>query len=282
MRRWAALAVCCLATAAQGEETPASWYLRIDNDVAFHTDRWYTSGLRLARVKGDWEWGLVQEIYTPEAKHLSPTLEDRAPAGRLFASVARHLRTENTFDTFEAQLGVRGPSALGEQTQTTVHQIVPGPHVDWSRQLPDALDASAIGVRTVALAGPVRAHFGAVLGTQVTFAHVGIEGRFGDAAAPSSALMRFAATPPMAARPGWSGYLGASVRAVARNDLLSRNYYEFGPDLRRRDGVARAAGGIAWSQPWGDVAFDVAQDTREFEGQRVAHAFGSIAIHVAF
>jgi len=282
MRRSAALAAAFVATAAGADEGAARWYLRIDNDVVFHTDRWYTSGVRLARVKDDLELGIVQEIYTPEAKHQSPTLQDRAPAGRLFASVARHVRGGNTFDTYELQAGVRGPSALGEQAQDAVHHVVSGPRVDWSRQLPDELDASAIAARTLAFASGFRAHVGAVLGTQAMFAHTGLEWRFGEARSPSSALLRFAATPPFGETPGWSGYVGVSGRAIARNELLTKNYYEFGPDLERKNAVGRAALGVAWSQAWGDLTFDVAQDTREFEGQRVPHAFGSLALHVSF
>ncbi len=282
MRRMAALAVGFLATAACADETAARWYLRIDNDVVFHTDRWYSSGVRIARVKDDLELGIVQEIYTPEAKHQSPTLQDRAPAGRLFATAAKHMRGDNTFDTFEAQLGVRGTSALGEQAQRFVHQVVTGPHVDWSRQLPDELDASVIAARTLAFAGAFRAHVGAVVGTQVMFAHTGLEWRFGEARSPSSALLRFATTPPFGDTPGWSGYVGVSGRAIARNELLTKNYYEFGPDLERKNAVGRAAAGVAWSQHWGDLTFDVAEDTREFEGQRVPHAFGSLALHFSF
>jgi hypothetical protein len=46
--------------------------------------------------------------------------------------------------------------------------------------------------------------------------------------------------------------------------------------------VTRAAGGVAWSQAWGDLTFDLASDSREFEGQRASHAFGSLALHVNF
>src|SRR5690606_7030143 len=71
-RRFAAAALalgCGSAGAAEG----AHWYLQLDNDVVASTDRWYTSGLRLARVHRAGadlhEWGVLQEIYTPEAKH---------------------------------------------------------------------------------------------------------------------------------------------------------------------------------------------------------------------
>ncbi|HEY2628920.1 MAG TPA: lipid A-modifier LpxR family protein, partial [Usitatibacter sp.] len=65
MNRGWAIAACALATAAFADDDAARWYLRVDNDVAFHTDRWYTSGVRIARVKDALEWGLTQEIYTP-------------------------------------------------------------------------------------------------------------------------------------------------------------------------------------------------------------------------
>ncbi|HUL57354.1 MAG TPA: lipid A deacylase LpxR family protein [Usitatibacter sp.] len=282
--RPAAIAACLFAGTAFADD-PVHWYVRADNDFFFHTDRWYTSGVRIARVDGPLEWGIVQEIYTPEAKHLSPTLRDRAPTARLLATVAKHFSSRGSFDTLELDAGVRGPSARGEQAQDFVHRIVDsGVTVEWSRQLPDAFDASAIGVRTQALGAGFRGHVGAVLGTQVTFAHVGLEWRYGDPRAPSSSMLRFAATPPFfdAEALGWSFYVGASARGVARNELLSKNYYVYGPELVRKDGVTRVAGGLAWSQRWGDLTFDLVQDSREFEGQRTAHAFGSIALHLAF
>ncbi|HLX23242.1 MAG TPA: lipid A deacylase LpxR family protein [Usitatibacter sp.] len=285
MKRRFAIAACIVATAACAEDDSARWYLRVDNDFFFHTDRWYTSGVRIGRVKDGLEWGIVQELYTPEAKYQSPTLQDRAPAGRLLATVAKHVDGDVTFDTFELDAGVRGPSALGKQAQNSVHSVVDsGAIVDWERQLPDEFDVSAIAVRTLSLPAGFRTHFGAVLGNQVTFAHAGIEWRYGEPRTPSSSLMRFAATPPFAKVnvQGWSAYIGASARGVARNELLSKNYYTFGPELEKKSEVTRVAGGIAWAQPWGNLTFDLAEDSREFVGQRKPQAFGSIALHVGF
>ena len=279
----AALAVLFVATTCVADEEAARWYVRIDNDVVFHTDRWYSAGERIARVKDGLELAIAQEIYTPEAKHLSPTLQDRAPAGRLYFSAAKHWPREATFDTVELQLGVRGPSALGEQVERAVHGLIPAPDVVWDRQLPDAFDGSLIGVRTLALGAGFRGHAGAVAGTQVSFAHAGLEWRYGDAATASSALLRFAATPPFAkGAAGWSGYAGASARGVFRNELLSKNYYIFGPALEKKNGIARFAAGVAWNARWGAVTFDIAQDSREFEGQRASHRFGSLAVDFAF
>jgi hypothetical protein len=285
VRRCIAIAACLVATAAFADDgNPAQWYLRVDNDFFFHTDRWYTSGFRIARVQDGLEWGLVQEIYTPEAKYLSPTLQDRAPVGRLFASVANHIEGDDTVDTYEIDAGVRGPSALGEQTQGDVHGVVEsGVKLDWSRQLPDKFDASAIGVRTQYLGYGFRGHLGAVVGTQMIFGHLGVEWRIGDTQAPSSPLMRYAATPPFRPRAGGFGaYLGASIRGVARNELLSKNYYTYGPELEKKNEVTRLGGGFTWSQGWGNLTLDLVQESREFVGQRTAHEFGSIALHIAF
>ncbi len=285
MKRPLAIAVCVIATAACADDDSARWYLRVDNDFFFHTDRWYTSGVRIGRVKDGLEWDITQEIYTPESKYQSPTLQDRAPTARLYASVAKHLEGDGTFDTLELDAGVRGPSALGEQTQSSVHGVVEsGARVEWERQLPDEFDGSAIAVRTLLLPAGFRTHFGAVLGNQVTFAHAGIEWRFGEPRTPSSGLMRFAATPPFANAnvQGWSGYIGASARGIARNELLSKNYYVFGPELEKKNEVTRVAFGIAWAQPWGNLTLDLAEDSREFVGQRKPQAFGSIALHASF
>ena len=288
MRRHAALSLSAWALAASaagaaGEER--RWYLQVDNDVVFGTDRWYTSGVRLACEKRDIEWGIVQEIYTPDAKRWRSGEVDRIPTARLLLSVARHFRDAGTFQTLELAAGVRGPAALGRQATEDIHHLIPAPAVDWSRQLENKLDAHLAYARSQAIgAGPLQAHFGAVLGNQVSLAHAGFELRFA-ANGPGSALLRFAPTPPWtgaAAEEGWSFRVGASGRAVVRNELLSRSYDPVGPPPERRHAVGRAVAGVAWVQPWGSMTFDLALDTREFATQSAPGAFGALAVHVAF
>lgn len=279
----AALAAALMAVGvAHAADDGARWYVRIDNDVAFQTDRWYTSGVRVARVQDGWEIGLEQDVYTPEGKRRDPV--DRPPTARLLASLARHYEGEGSLLTLQADAGVRGPSALGKQTTADVHHVVHAPFVDWSRQLPDKFDGSVMFTRTQQLGAlPLRAHFGAVVGAQITYAHVGIEARIGDPRAPSSAMLRFTATPPFAAgAQGWSAYAGASARAVGRNDLLNPDYYTGIADVRRKDEVTRIAAGVSWSARWGAVAFDVVEDSQEFGGQRTPQRFGSLVLHFTF
>jgi hypothetical protein len=273
-----ASAVC---TEARGED--AYWYAQIDNDVAFGTDRWYTSGTRIARVKDGLELAIVQDIYTPDAKNWHPGKDDRAPAARLLASAALHDRSPGVFQTIELALGVRGPAARGRQMTDAIHHVITAPHVDWSRQLDNRVDARVALARSQSLGNDAfKAHFGATLGNQMSFAHAGLELRAGDAAA-SSAMLRFAPTPPVAGSGGgWSAYAGASLRAVGRNELITRNYDAFGPELDHRRAVTRLAAGVAWSGRWGTLALDLVQDAKEFDAQTSPQRFGSLGVRLAF
>jgi hypothetical protein len=285
VRRLAALILAATASMASAAHEVRRWYLQVDNDVAFGTDRWYTSGMRLACVKRDLELAIVHEVYTPDAKHWSPGTIDRIPAARLLASAARHHRDPAFFQSIELSAGVRGPAALGRQSTEAIHHLFPAPEGDWSRQLENRFDAQLAIARSQVFAEYLKAHVGAVAGNQIALAHAGIELRAGANVAMSSPLLRFAATPPFGVSDpahGWDAYAGASIRAVGRNALLSRNYDPFGPPLERRRAIGRVVAGMAWSQAWGSVSFQLAQDSREFDGQSAPHRFGSLAMHLAF
>ena len=283
-----AFAVACFASCATAAE-PARWYLQVDNDVFFHTDRWYSSGVRIARVAGQGadatEWALEQDVWTPEAKRFVPGTVDRGPSARLGGRFAWHHREPTLFQTIELGLGVRGRGAYGEQSTKAIHRIVSAPAVDWSREVASELDASAAITRTH-LVGPFAFHYGATVGNELTFAHGGVEWRVGSAAAPFSPLLRHVATPPFApgeaSARGWAGFLGASLRGVARNRLLDNPYDPSTSAPTRRDGVALAAAGVTTMQPWGAVVFTLAVETREFAEQRQPQRFGSVVLHVPF
>ncbi len=293
LTRAAALALGVLVALAAEAAGDVSWYTQIDNDVAVHTDRWYTSGLRIARTnrlaENEYaEFGVLQEIYTPDVHRLDPT--DRPYAGRLLVTAARHDFMPGLYRTLELDVGVRGPAALGRQSTEFVHRFIPAAGFDWSRQLPNRVDAQAIAVQTHEFALPAAEHarwalhYGAVLGNTVTFAHAGVEVRTGGPQAIAGPALRFAATPPLAAAgaQGWSAFAGVSGRWVAHNSLLSRNAIEFGPPIERIGGVARGAAGVAWSAPWGAVTFTAVADSPEFETQHTPHGFGILGLRVDF
>lgn len=283
MRRLAAAALASVSLAAAAADGPR-WYLQVDNDVPFHTDRWYSSGVRIARLQshGDHalEWGLVQEIYTPEAKRFAPGTIDRAPAASLMLSLARHDAMPYCLQTLALEAGVRGPAAQGRRTTELVHRLVPSPEVDWSREEDNRFAIQAAAARSHR-AGALAWHYGAVAGTERAFAHGAAEWRVG--VELPTALLRFAPTPPPAAGPAaWGAFVGLGARAVARDDLLTRGYDAALPPLERERIVGRLAAGFGTVRSWGSAHFTLAFDTREFEGQRVPHRFGALVVHVGF
>lgn len=280
------LGALCTSSAAQPDPR---WYFQHDNDVVFHTDRWYTSGLRVARVAfhggHEVELALHQDIWTPEAKTFELGRTDRGPDARLYFSAARHDRIPGRHVTWEAGLGVRGPAALGEEITDAIHRIIAAREVDWSRQRPNRLEAQVSYARSDRFQR-VRVHHGAVAGTSLAFVHAGAEWRFGDlqAADLASPILRFAPTPPWdgAGRQGWSGFAGAGYRYVVRNRFVRDAYDPFAPELEYEKGVVRIAAGFSWMSAWGSLVFAVAQDSHEFQGQRRPQRFGSLTLHVPF
>ena len=283
MRRLAAALAGCAALAA-GAQQPAYWYLQVDNDVIFATDRWYTSGSRLSRVSdhGDYEVeiGVMQEIYTPETKHFTLGTTDRGPTALLLASIARHDRIANCFQTIALGIGVRGPSALGERTTDFVHRFIQARDVDWRQEEEDQLAARITFTRSQRFE-PAVVHYGAVIGTDRTFLHAAAEWRTG--ADLASSTLRFAPTPPPRGGPStWGAFVGAGVRAVAKDDLFSRSYDLALAAPERERAVGRLAAGIGIVRGWGSAILTLGADSREFRGQREGHRFGSLVVHYDF
>jgi hypothetical protein len=288
VRRLLALMAACAALSVHAAEGDVRWYTQVDNDLVFNTDRWYSSGLRIARVAGSGElqveWGLLHEIYSPEGKYWFPGVDDRAPTARLLLYGARHRFTPGYFETLELAAGVRGPAAQGEHLTKFVHKFVDAAEVDWSRQEGDQVDVQLAAVRSHKV-GDFRLHYGAVVGSEQGFAHGAVEWRVGEGAAlvALSPILRYAATPPpTSGPPGWAFFVGAGARAVAWNDMLDRNYDAFGPAIEPKRVVGRAAAGLAWVGSWGSVTFAIATESREFDAQRRSQGFGSLTAYFCF
>ena len=56
----------------------------------------------------------------------------------------------------------------------------------------------------------------------------------------------------------------------------------FGPELERKKGVARGLVGVVATWSWGSASATAVFESREFEQQREAHAWGSFIVHVEF
>jgi hypothetical protein len=300
--RRAAAALAVLAAGTAAGESPVLWHAQIDNDVAFHTDRWFTSGVRLYRSAAldpasPWaaflrpaatreqriDAGIVHEIYTGDGR-ADPAAADRPNAARLLFSIARHDISAHTLATYGLDAGVAGPAAKGEEVQDFIHRLFPAPKTDWTSQLGDRADvqfsaAWSHRLGLPAIPGALVVHGGGVAGTLTAFGHAGIEWRTGGPAEAANPLLRFAATPPLPARDlGLSLFAGASLRVVGRNRLLERREDDPKPEAPGERRVRRVAAGVAWSANWGVATLGLAQDSREFAGQPAPHRFGSLTL----
>ena len=283
-----AAAACSLALGAAGQ---SHWNVQMDNDLGFETDRWYSSGFRVGVLQrhGDHEReiGFLHEIFTPDVKGFRFGTIDRMPTARLLLTLARHDRSPEAWQTLEIDAGVRGRSAGGEDITRLIHRVVRARDIDWSRQDGNRADVQLVASRTQALARRLNMHFGASLGNQVSFVHLGMEARLGTpgASAPSSAVVRFASSPPpvgAAAMDCWSAFFAVNGRAVLRNEMLERGYGFFSDPPTRRRGVARAAVGYSRTWPGITLTAAVVHESKEFAQQSRGHTFGSISGYVDF
>ena len=288
MKRWLAALACGLSLAASAQ---SHWYLQMDNDLGFETDRWYSSGLRASMVErhGDHEreFGLLHEIYTPDAKGFKPGAVDRMPTARLLLVAARHDRSAELWQTLELDLGVRGPGAGGAEVTRLVHRVVHARDIDWSREDDNRIDVQLVASRTQRVLPALNLNYGAVLGNELAFVHAGAEVRIGTrgANAPSTAVVRFAASPPqfgMATEGCWSLFLAGSGRFVGQNKMLAQSYGLFTEPPTRRRGIARVSAGFSWGWPGGNVSFAVVHESKEFAQQSRGHTFGSFVGYVDF
>jgi lipid A 3-O-deacylase len=299
-------ALAAMAAGVAAGDPSVLWHAQIDNDVAFHTDRWYTSGVRIYRSvpleeaapvaavlrlssarTQRLDVGIIHDVYTADGR-ADPSLPDRPNAGRLLLSLARHDVSPETLATLGIDAGVSGPAARGEEAQKLIHRIAPAPPTDWSRQVDNRADVQLVGAWSHrlgldAIPGALVVHGGAVAGTITTFAHAGIEWRTDGPAEAANPLLRFAATPPLPGNArGLSLYAGASLRAIARNRLFERREDDPKPQASYERRVSRVAAGIGWSDAWGVITLGLAQDAREFEGQHSPHRFGSLTFSIPF
>lgn len=152
-----AFLLTALATPVRAEDDPdplrfsrGLLSFTFENDTFADTDRYYTSGQRVAwqsrggapdplATAGGWlapwllpdeasvEWGvsLSQAMYTSR-KRLTrePPRDDRPYAGHLGAALSLQAAGETSLGVAELSLGVAGPAALAEQTQDLVHDLV--------------------------------------------------------------------------------------------------------------------------------------------------------------
>ena len=133
--------------------------LEIDNDMLFNTDSYYTSGQALSYtnksftktptqlilnliIKKDVDItgiGFQQRIYTPYSIELPNAIDNDRPysAYILLTNYSVFINVEHkVIFSNELGIGVMGPAALGEQSQSFIHKLIGSPEpIGWENQL---------------------------------------------------------------------------------------------------------------------------------------------------
>jgi len=329
------LMVCFGLTGVNATESVAKpaekfFSLQYENDLftSDNRDRYYTSGLQLSLLeqkeapkwlnwftertpfyqKGNpehtWlQYAVGQKIFTPEdtqAKNVQKM--DRPYAGYLYltTSVMSKIEQSEHYDQgnlFELTLGVVGPSALGEQAQTTVHKII-GSDIPngWDNQLKDELALGVSYSRFWRLRYPLQngLEFGVnpqvtgVAGNVYTYGAFGTMFRFG------SNLKRDFSPPTI--RPGflginyfqksqqssWYGFLGFEGRAVLRDIFLDGNAFTESHRVEKETFVGDIQYGFVYM--FEDIRLSYSQliRTNEFTTQQSGTHYGLLNISVRY
>lgn len=330
------LSLFCLAapvsTLAAGEaEVPWTVNTYFENDLFNGTDSDYTNGVKITLISPDlvtfvesgklpdWsleyiyrlpfindpdpalkrkvEFSLGQNMYTPADTSRSDLIADDRPyAGWTYFAAAFHTRSSERMDTIELQLGLVGPQAYAEETQSAVHDLRDLERAKgWDHQLKNEPGLAAIYERKWQIdpfisrgtfAMDAITHLGCSLGNVATYANTGFETRMGWNLPDDfgASLIRPAGNTGFSARQQPGGYLFAGVngRAVLRDIFLDGNTFADSHSIDKKPFVADLAVGAAIYVKKFKLTWTQVLRTKEFDGQPGNHGFGSLTLSFLF
>lgn len=312
---------------ARAIEPSGSYTLLIENDVFTGTDQHYTNGLRLsylsrqddvpdfirkfasampfveldARLRAGFALG--HNIYTPNDIQATLVVPDERPyAGYLYAGIAVVAESDsesgNILDTWELDLGVVGPSALGEEVQNSFHRLIGSPKaMGWANQLEDEPTLSLMHERKwrhlwkhpeSGLGFDITPHIGGSIGNVATYLNLGATVRVGKGLARDYGPPRIRPSLPGAGffMPqegiGWYVYAGVDGRAIAHNIFLDGNTFKDSHGVDSNLWVGDAQFGLVLTFSKMQIAYTHVHRTKEFDGQDSGDNFGAVSISARF
>lgn len=251
-------------------------------------------------------FGIGHKIFTPEDISRSDLIvDDRPYAAWLYMSAAFHNKNEYKLDTFEIQLGIVGPAALGEESQNFVHDLRGIPEAQgWEHQLDNEPGIILIAEHKDRLVQEmfykrfgydVISHYGGGLGNVHTYASAGIEARIGwnvpvdfgsarirpggDTNAPvDSSDPRFSDAQEFSAHL----FAGLTGNLVLRNIFLDGNSFSNSHSVDKKYLVGDLALGASVLFGRVKLSYMHVLRTREFQQQDDIHGFGSLSLSYTF
>lgn len=246
-------------------------------------------------TKSNFAISIGHQIFTPNNKgqvNLIP--DDRPYAGWLYLALAMNLKDEKQEHVLELDLGIVGPSALGEQVQNEWHRLHGlAPFLGWKNQLRDEPTLQVSYQRRVRVYSQEHwdfiPYYGAGLGNVLIAAHTGALVRLGTSLPKDFGPSRPSAADgdsfvaPTERGPGrrdlsFYGFAGARVNAVAHNLFLDGNTWKDSHNVRKRHFVIDTELGVgAQLLPWSVVWRFVTRSPEFYDSARPA-SFASLNI----
>ena len=253
-------------------------------------------------------WGIAlgQSLFTPNDIEANPAPPDQHPyAGWLYMQlmVAAEQRPTQAsaghLDTYELEFGMVGPSALGEQSQRGIHQILGAPIPNgWDSQLHDEFAFAAsfdrrwrwrpFGIpRVDGLVVDATPNVGFTLGTLRDEVRAGLIARIGNRLTsdygpprvrPSLAGVEHFSDVPFS----WNVFAGGEVRAVARDLFLDGNTFRDSAHVERIPYVGDFQAGFSLSVHEWRMTYTFVWRTDEFTTQQGRQDFGSLSFSRRF
>lgn len=303
------------------------WSVQFENDFFTRSgDRYYTHGSQASglimgktpewlgtmaqivpgyktdgKIRGT-NYTIGQQIFTPDDTASTELVQnDRPYAGYLFVSAALLSRINHTdlFDSgnlLEFTLGVVGPASMGEDSQTSFHDLldIESPR-GWDNQLHNELGLGLSYSRMWKFVYPLTdtLEFGmgpqltASLGNIYTYASAGAMFRLGTQLrndfAPPSVRPGFPGTPLFHTGSGHSWYLyaGFEGRLVGRNIFLDGNSFQDSHSVDKETLVGDYQYGLVLRIKRVRVAFSNIYRTREFTTQKDDTQYGAVNVSFA-
>ncbi|WP_084398603.1 lipid A deacylase LpxR family protein [Henriciella aquimarina] len=301
------------------------WSVTSENDLFGGTDRNYSNGVRIERVSpankvSPWlKWAadsvpfidmsrkdlrqglaLSHAIFTPEDISQSmPDPTDRPYAGWLYLSGTAIASDKNTQDILQINLGVVGPSALGEFVQTNWHDMIEEQRpMGWDYQLKDEPGIEIIAQRMALFDGPelplgletdFGAYAGGALGNVRTYGGTGLVGRIGwdleSDFGPPRIRPALTGAGTFSPEQTFGAYLFAGLdgRVVLRDIFLDGNTFKDSRSVDHRNmlvGDMQAGAAVHVSNV--QLAFTYVHRTEEFRRQDGAQKFGAVSVSIAY
>ena len=312
----ATLLLLLLPLHAPGADEPGTITLLLENDAFAATDHHYTHGLEITwlgapepadavatriaewlpgnrngQARAGWQFG--QSIFTPVDKHARRLLTGERPyAAWLYGGLSLVYNAPAHIDTLSLMLGTVGPNAQGEGLQRAVHEwLGTNESRGWNNQVGNRAGGMLIIERKWRVlagdAGSLRAdflpHAGVALGNVATYANAGFTIRLGDDLdndfGPPHIRPSLPGSGYFVADDEWTWYLFAGVdgRIVERNIFVDDNELETLLDIRKERRVADVQAGLVLARGDFRAAYTFVHRSREFDRQRAADRFGSLA-----